>query len=938
MNKYLMNTFSKRRGTALVASLSVLLLAGCIQPADIEEVNKGEVSFGVSASYQSDVMTRSADDEIQTRTVYSGKDENNEDVKATSVTERIDWLSSDDITILCQQAEGNKTANFSITPTGYTDGTAISNATIDPIDHKLYWSSVGVHHFFGLYPSPLMDGAPSGVDIATSGSDGTAATITGTIPATQTVTVSGTELKPDMAYAYMYAATQASAGDVHLRFKPLVTTLRFTLKSQTSFPSGLTLTKIELTSTQTNGSYLAGDFTATITDDGYNPATGLSVANNANRTNAITINVPNGVQLGSTPLMFTILTLPMDQTAMKVKLSFSDNSSKTLSLRSGGSDITVHATKKCYIQDANLPWVYELDAATSLSVPYTGGSGDYTVTSYKHISNDGNNSGKVPVTWTAVAYSMDNTNWTSTRPGALADFTDNGPGSGSATAYNATIGHSPRTGTAIDALTNATEQGTQSSPYDLSTHNITGGSINKTTANCYVVSAAGWYKFPLAYGNAYKNGSTNSIAYQTGNTSSYALRNLVKHDGNAISSPDVAGVSSVELLWQDSENLLTVSDISISNGYVVFHVEKDTICEGNAVIAAKNSDGTILWSWHVWVTPYTGNVTMRGKTFQERNLGWCDGGEISWPARNIWVRFQQAESGKTAVIKFVQRKGYSKVVQGSGPHYQWGRKDPLIPPSGETGTDIDQTYKANKVWFNAAGVASQDVPISNGRPQTIGYAIQHPMEMIWLDRVHLPGYRARAAGTQADPHEYGIFDGRGWAFSDWIGSDNLYYGTGHYSNLWNYNIGVAHDVNDMLTVKTFENATHAKTVYDPCPIGYTIPLPTELSNLAKLDTQMGGYPNYSGSQNITWSDSQHGFVCNNNLLPANGMRFYLMNNPHVGNVGKYGYYFSSAYCNAHNGLVLELGYYHSSDDPNPYIQMSSAYAKGSGRSIRCVPE
>ncbi|MDY5237317.1 hypothetical protein, partial [Bacteroides helcogenes] len=40
-----------------------------------------------------------------------------------------------------------------------------------------------------------------------------------------------------------------------------------------------------------------------------------------------------------------------------------------------------------------------------------------------------------------------------------------------------------------------------------------GDSDNENTANCYVVSASGYYSFPLVYGNAIKDGTTNTLAY-----------------------------------------------------------------------------------------------------------------------------------------------------------------------------------------------------------------------------------------------------------------------------------------------------------------------------------------------------------------------------------------------------------------------------------------
>lgn len=51
---------------------------------------------------------------------------------------------------------------------------------------------------------------------------------------------------------------------------------------------------------------------------------------------------------------------------------------------------------------------------------------------------------------------------------------------------------------------------------DLSMFDIYGNSISQTTANCYVVSKPGIYKFPLVFGNALKNGSVNSLSYTMG--------------------------------------------------------------------------------------------------------------------------------------------------------------------------------------------------------------------------------------------------------------------------------------------------------------------------------------------------------------------------------------------------------------------------------------
>ena len=167
------------------------------------------------------------------------------------------------------------------------------------------------------------------------------------------------------------------------------------------------------------------------------------------------------------------------------------------------------------------------------------------------------------------------------------------------------------------------------------------------TANCYMVHAAGDYKLPLVYGNAIKNGAANSAAY-TG--VSGQLETFTNHAGNAITDPWIKNngitVTSASLLWQDAEGLIT--KVGISGDYLTLTVGKDAATqEGNAVIAVKTGDGTIVWSWHIWVTKQTfttlSTVSTGSHDYQVTNvnLGWVG----------------------------------DPVSQGYNTFYQWGRKD-----------------------------------------------------------------------------------------------------------------------------------------------------------------------------------------------------------------------------------------------------------------------
>ena len=140
---------------------------------------------------------------------------------------------------------------------------------------------------------------------------------------------------------------------------------------------------------------------------------------------------------------------------------------------------------------------------------------------------------------------------------------------------------------------------------DLSKFDIYGNAISQTTANCYVVSKADTYKIPLVFGNALKNGSTNSAAY-TNNGGNYG-HDFVDYNGTVVTSPYIEAVSgtasSAQLSIADTDGIFT--DISIVDGspcrYLQFKVNSIPATGANGVLSIKDSSGVIMWSWHIWV-------------------------------------------------------------------------------------------------------------------------------------------------------------------------------------------------------------------------------------------------------------------------------------------------------------------------------------------------
>ena len=212
------------------------------------------------------------------------------------------------------------------------------------------------------------------------------------------------------------------------------------------------------------------------------------------------------------------------------------------------------------------------------------------------------------------------------------------------------------------------------------------------TANCYMVHTKGFYKLPLVYGNAIKNGTTNAASY-TGVTNAVATATFPRHDGNAITAPWIKDngitVNSAELQWQDAEGLITA--VGISGDYLTLTVGKDaTAQEGNAVIAAKDGSGNIVWSWHIWVTKQDfatlTTVATGDHNYQVTpvNLGWVSTGG----------------DGK----------------QGYNTFYQWGRKDAFKGTGAPTDANV----------YNISGTAVTGFTYTESTTATIADNIKNP--------------------------------------------------------------------------------------------------------------------------------------------------------------------------------------------------------------------
>lgn len=413
-------------------------------------------------------------------------------------------------------------------------------------------------------------------------------------------------------------------------------------------------------------------------------------------------------------------------------------------------------------------------------------------------------------------------------------------------------------------------EGTATDPYDLVNNNT----VAKESANCYIVNNYGYYTFPAYYGNTYgKDGNTSSYIHEgdiPSNVEKLVLPNFVDHNDQKITKGSIDGVANAILLWQDSPDLVT--DVKLNekkNGWVSFRVPKETINQGNAVIAVRNSEGTILWSWHIWVTHRkwddsscitmsNENLNQHGRSFiiTPCNLGYCEPHEGD-PERKIYMRFVadpklvngssngngvilnkqitidgaprlSSEKEAVAVITFTQPK-ITKSAAGDNTYYQWGRKDAMLP-----GVHNEDTYKngltgdrsalneeldmVNKMFYSTEEFRFTSAETA----QSIGKSIQLPHKFFIHKRPPTDDGKG-VNGTPDDPVN-------NYKRRHWHDGTNTSYDLQTIMNYWNTQLvqsGNAHFVYNVTEKQNYKLPPNdqyvVKTIYDPSPAGFKIP-------------------------------------------------------------------------------------------------------------------
>ncbi len=249
-------------------------------------------------------------------------------------------------------------------------------------------------------------------------------------------------------------------------------------------------------------------------------------------------------------------------------------------------------------------------------------------------------------------------------------------------------------------------------------------------ANCYMVTAAGgWYFDATVKGNGSKG-----------------IHSTFK-DQNATIAP-----AGAKLLWEEVTGLIT--GVSYDNGKIYFACSGK---DGNAVVAATDAEGNVLWSWNIWSTAQPGEITLGNWTFMDRNLG-------------------------------------AKSTDDHGLYFQWGRKDPF---SSILAFD---SGKGEGKYHPVAGGPNDNENVKN----TVEYSVAHP-----------DTYIATSSRN-----------------NDWLLEAPQRY-------LW----GINFEADGLIDYAPL------KTIYDPCPAGYTVSTANALAaGLSAGAENKGSYITLFGGQ------------------------------------------------------------------------------------------
>ena len=506
---------------------------------------------------------------------------------------------------------------------------------------------------------------------------------------------------------------------------------------------------------------------------------------------------------------FMMIPQSLEGVTIEISLTGADGKKYTLTGPLSKENLTQWEAGRIYtytLSTESINWDYFFEVTPEITFELGETKRTYKVTSYRQRKGSTETQ---PVEWEAKNTLFSETNYMTQNPEEITyeevvasfQYTGGTTDDGNEKDYTIeVVGTKMHTNWDNDEQTLRGEgiKGSAEKPYNLATDNGEDG--DETTANCYVVHAAGWYKLPLVYGNALKGGTPNTSAYSGGNFKDYKDQN--------INSPYISNADDATLVWSDGFYMFKDIQLDAAKKYLTFRIDPDYLQQANAVLAVRDANDDIMWSWHIWVTERDISETHTvqdwfntDNTFEMMscNLGWVDGKNVYYNQRNLTYKFTQNGSGKTTDMQVTQAGQKFDYKDVGSTYYQWGRKDPLVAMKNWDAVKATD-YRLHETGRPDYGYATQTGGIS------VGEAIQHP-------NIYYTRMKNSIDGSE-----------------NWC-SANI-------TTLWN-----AADNGGQS-----ESTTSTKTIYDPSPRGFKVPVPRAFAMFTK-GTDGDGSKNNDGTMN-----------------------------------------------------------------------------------------
>ncbi len=270
------------------------------------------------------------------------------------------------------------------------------------------------------------------------------------------------------------------------------------------------------------------------------------------------------------------------------------------------------------------------------------------------------------------------------------------------------------------------------------------------------------------------------------------------------STESVGDVNGVKLVWQSEKGLIKSLSLKATDNAVLVECGENS---GNAVVAVTDA-GEILWSWHLWVVDYAPEESLYKTEANASGTSW------SFMDRNL---------GATSVEKGTFDKN-------AGLIYQWGRKDPFPAAVSFTVQNEDYSYEADgePVLYDIEGNELPKISSKASSRGTIALGIANPDVF----------YKVVSVNTgEKDEYDEDIYE----------------------------NVPRSSDWSDVSDDDAWGGVSQKKSVYDPCPVGYKVPVCDADGNTPYA---------WMVYKEMVWDTENYGATMNGQWFPTIGTRVY----------------------------------------------------------------